>query len=149
MVRLTSLGDAAYRTVCRFGTWTTAASLLIIVGVLCTGCTTKGLTDPDAFAVYFNNDLPQRVMIALCNSDHSALCEHPFYRYAVAPNVSEPVNIAPDVRTEWAIETPSGRLLRCVLLYWPSWPGHDEMINLSAAPRWANPCPRTTPSAPH
>ena len=51
--------------------------------------------------------------------------------------------MAPDVGTEWAIESEDGRLLRCVLLYWKDSPGHMQ-VNLSQAPRWAKPCPRHT-----
>jgi hypothetical protein len=121
------------------------ASAVGAAALMLTGCT----SDPDAFAIYFKNDLAQPVVVALCHSDHSAKCEHAYYRDAIAPGASGPENISPDIRTEWAIETPDGQLLRCVVLYWRSWPGHDENVRLSAAPRWASPCPRTTPASPH
>src|SRR2546428_12842813 len=50
-------------------------------------------------------------------------------------------NISRDVRTEWAIESPNGQLLRCVLLYRRHYPGEDRQLRISAAPRWASPCP--------
>jgi hypothetical protein len=104
--------------------------------------------EPDAFAIRFNNDLKQSVVLALCHSDHSAKCEHPYYRDTIAPGKATEENISPDVRTEWAIEDTSGTPLRCVVLYWKDWPGHDEQIRVSAAPIWAWPCPRTTPARP-
>jgi hypothetical protein len=121
-----------------------AIALLMIAG-----CSTTGMNDPDSFAIYFNNDLRQSVVVALCHSDHSAKCEHAYYRDAIAPGTAEPENISPDIRTEWAIETPDGQLLRCVVLYWHYWPGHDEDVRVSAAPRWTWPCSRTTPATPH
>ncbi len=113
------------------------------------GCSTRGMNDPDSFAIYFKDDLGQPVVVALCHSDHSATCEHAYYRDAIAAGHSGAENISPDVRTEWAIETPGGRLLSCIVLYWRYWPGHDENVQLSAAPRWSWPCSRTTPASPH
>jgi len=107
-------------------------------------CDARGLNDPDSFAIHFRNDLPVPVVIALCHSDHSAKCEHPYYRDRARPGASYPENISPDVRTEWAIENDSGRLLRCVVLYWKHWPGHDMEVQVSQAPRWTNPCLRQT-----
>ncbi len=115
------------------------ASVLVMVS----GCA----NDPDAFAVSFENDLTQPVVIALCHSDHSAKCEHPHYRDRIGPGESHPENISPDVRTEWAIEDARGRLLRCVVLYWKHYPGSDQRVQISAAPRWAWPCPRPTRSS--
>jgi hypothetical protein len=57
-------------------------------------------------------------------------------------------NISPDVRTEWAIESESGRPLRCIVLYWKHWPGHDMQVEVSQAPRWVSPCPRETAATP-
>ena len=68
------------------------ASVLVMVS----GCA----NDPDAFAVSFENDLTQPVVIALCHSDHSAKCEHTFYRDTIAPRRSGAKNISPDVHTE-------------------------------------------------
>jgi hypothetical protein len=113
------------------------------------GCSTRGVNDPDSFAIYFKNDLEQPVVVALCHSDHSAKCEHPYYRDRIAPGADVPENISPDVRTEWAIETLGGRPLRCVVLYWQYWPGHDENVRVSAAPPWDRPCSRTTPTTFH
>ncbi len=103
------------------------------------GC--ASINDPDAFAVRLTNDLGRPVVLALCNSSHSAKCEHPAYRNSVKVGESYPENIAPDVRTEWAVETSDGQLLRCVNLYWKHYPGHDATFRLSAASPWANPCP--------
>ena len=99
--------------------------------------------DPDAFAVHFVNDLGQPVVLALCNSHigTSMRCEHPAYRDSVKSGESYPENIAPDVRTEWAVETPDGQLLRCVNLYWKHYPGRSQTFRLSAASPWTKPCP--------
>lgn len=113
--------------------------LAFAVFVVCTGCASTN--DPDAFGIHFTNDLGRPIVLALCNSSHSAKCEHPAYRDPVKAGESYPENIAPDVRTEWAVETPDGRLLRCVNLYWKHYPGHDQTFRLSGASRWANPCP--------
>jgi len=88
------------------------------------------------------------VLVALCHSDHSAKCEHAYYRDRIKPGGVESENISPDVRTEWAVANPHGRLLRCVVLYWKYWPGHDVNVRLTAAPRWAWPCSRTTRASP-
>jgi hypothetical protein len=114
--------------------------LALAVLIVSAGCASTN--DPDAFGVRFTNDLGRPVVLALCNSDHSAKCEHPAYRdgpLRVGDWYTE--NIAPDVRTEWAVETPNGRLLRCVNLYWEHYHGHEERFRLSGASRWANPCP--------
>ena len=69
-------------------------------------------------------------------------CEHPAYRDSVKSGESYPENIAPDVRTEWAVETPDGQLLRCVNLYWKHYPGRSQTFRLSAA------LPRRSPARP-
>ena len=84
------------------------------------------------------------MVIALCHSDHSARCEHPYYRDRVEPGHSAAENISPDLRTEWAVEREDGALLRCVVLYWKHYPGQDQRLSLSTAPEWAWPCPRVT-----
>jgi hypothetical protein len=113
--------------------------LALVVIVAAAGCDSSN--DPDAFAVQFVNDLGRPVVLALCNSSNSAKCEHPHYRDSVKIGESYPENIAPDVRTEWAVETPDGQILRCVNLYWKHYPGHDQTFRLSAASAWAKPCP--------
>lgn len=123
-----------------------AASLACVAGLV--GCDTRGMNDPDAFAIRFANDLPIPVVLALCHSDHSAKCEHPYYRDHIKPGSSTEENISPDVRTEWAIETTDGRPLRCIVLYWKHWPGHDMQVKVSQAPRWTWPCRRETPATP-
>jgi hypothetical protein len=81
------------------------------------------------------------VFVVSAGSSHRATCEHPAYRNSVKVGESYPENIAPDVRTEWAVETPDGELLGCVNLYWKHYPGHDLTFRLSGASPWANPCP--------
>jgi hypothetical protein len=114
-------------------------SAAIALLAVAAGCSMSN--DPDAFAVHFTNDLGRPVVLALCKSAHSAKCEHPDYRNSVKAGESLGENISPDVRTEWAVETPDGQLLRCVNLYWRHYPGSDQTFRLSAAPRWADPCP--------
>lgn len=122
--------------------------LLAIASLACVltlvGCDTRGMNDPDAFAIRFNNDLSIPVVLALCHSDHSAKCEHPYYRDHIKPGSATEENISPDVRTEWAIETKEGHPLRCILLYWRYWPGHDMQLRISQAPLWTWPCARAT-----
>jgi hypothetical protein len=121
-----------------------AAVAVVLSGALLMAAGCEASNDPDAFGVHFQNDLGQPVVLALCRSDHSAKCEHPYYRNRIAPGHTHPENISPDVRTEWAIETPSGKLLRCVVLYWEHYPGSEQLVHLSSAPHWAWPCPRET-----
>lgn len=113
-----------------------SAGLLIVLASL-----SDGSDDPDAFAVRFENDLSEPVVLALCNSDHSAKCDEPYYRDEISAGRSYEVNISTDLRTEWAIETSEGQLLRCVVLYWKHYPGAIETIRVSTAPRWTWPCP--------
>ncbi len=120
----------------------------VVVALAVVACDSRALDGPDAFGIYFKNDLAQPVVLALCHSDHSAKCEHPSYRSNIPAGRSRGENISLDVRTEWAVETTDGRLLRCILLYWHYWPSHDEDVRLSRAPAWAWPCPRATPATP-
>ncbi len=117
------------------------AAFVIFIALLASGCYAN---EPDSFAVRFENDLTQPVVLALCDSDHSAKCEHPYYRDHIAPGDATAENISPDVRTEWAIETAHGEPLRCVVLYWKHYPGKPQHVRISSAPRWALPCPRAT-----
>jgi hypothetical protein len=120
-----------------------ASAVAVAVGAtIFAGCGSR-----DSFLIRFNNDLAVPVVLALCNSDHSAKCEHPYYRDKIRPGDATEENISPDVSTEWAIETATGRPLRCVLLYWKNWPGHDMQVALSSAPHWGNPCARKTPAS--
>ena len=112
-------------------------------------CDTRGWNDPDAFGIHFKNDLSRPVVLALCASDQSVDCEHAYYRDDVPAGGGTAENIAPDVRTEWAIESADGQLLRCILLYWKYWPGHNETVRVSEAPRWGTPCSRETPAKPY
>jgi hypothetical protein len=111
------------------------------------GCDQRAMNEPDAFGIHFANDLSQPVVLALCASDRSVNCGHADYQDHIGVGDATAENISPDVRTEWAIEASNGKLLRCVLLYWKYWPGHDETVRLSASPRWATPCPRKTPAS--
>jgi hypothetical protein len=88
-------------------------------------------------------------VLALCHSDHSAVCADPYYSDTVAPGDTEAENISPDVSTEWAIESKTGKLLRCVVLYWKNQPGQDPAVSVSHAPSWANPCLSRTPRSRH
>ena len=111
----------------------------VVVGTVACGASS---TSPDTFAVHFDNDLGQPVVLALCKSDHSAKCEHSGYRDRVAIGQSYPENIEAAVRTEWAVQDVSGRNLHCVVLYWSHYPGIEPHIGLSTTPLWADPCPR-------
>ena len=79
------------------------ASLACVAGLV--GCD----SEPDAFAVRFTNDLSLPVVLALCHSDRSAKCEHPYYRDHIKSGDATEENISPDIRTEWAIESDEGR----------------------------------------
>jgi hypothetical protein len=120
----------------------------VISAAILAGCDSRAMNDPDAFGIRFKNDLAVPVVLALCHSDHSAECEHPYYRASIRPGDSTEENISPGVRTEWAIETATKRPLRCILLYWKYWPKHDMQVAASDAPVWSNPCGRETPAAP-
>jgi hypothetical protein len=115
--------------------------------VVLAGCDSRAINDPDAFGVQFNNDLAIPVVLALCHSDHSTACAHPYYRDKIRPGESTEENISPDVRTEWAVQSATGKPLRCIVLYWKHWPKHDVRVAVSAAPRWTNPCGRETPAS--
>jgi hypothetical protein len=123
-----------------------ATKLLLAVALFLILAATAGCdpNEPDTFGVRFENDLAQPVLLALCHSDHSAKCEHPFYRDLIARNEVTEENISPGVQTEWAVESGSGHLVRCVLLYWGHYPGATQRVRLSDAPRWSRPCARTT-----
>ena len=110
------------------------------------GCSYAWNSDQDAFAVHFTNDLGVPVVLALCHSDHSSTCEHPYYRRGIDAGGTHAENIATGQRTEWAIDDDRGRLLRCIVLYWKHWPHHDEQVILSNAPIWTRSCLRTTPA---
>lgn len=124
--------------------WRPLVAASIAFGVA--GCDAR-FDEPDAFTVQFDNDLGIPVRLALCNSDHSEKCEHPAWTDTIATGESHPENIAPGVRTEWAVLDETGTLLRCVLLYWPHYLGHDQRVALSSAPAWSNPCPDITSTA--
>ena len=117
----------------------THLAALAVIPFALAACT---LGDRDSFAVRFQNDLGRPVVVALCHSDHSRVCRHAYYRDRIEVGKSTEENIAPDVRTEWALETPSGKLLRCVVLYWKDDPGHTQVVRASDAPRWTWPCAR-------
>ncbi len=102
---------------------------------------TRDIDQPDAFPVRFENDTGQPVLLALCNSDHSNECADPPYRDRIAPTVRDEENVAPDVQTEWAVETPNGKPLRCVMLYWRYAPSAEPTVQLGDAPPWQRPCP--------
>jgi hypothetical protein len=121
-----------------------AAVAVLFVGLVVLASFAPDVNEPDAFGIYFKNDLAQPVILNLCHSDHSKKCQHPYYRDHIAPGAAYPENISPDVRTEWAIEAPSGALLRCIVLYWKHYPGSDRDLLLSDAPGWSWPCSRTT-----
>lgn len=128
------------------------ATVIVVVAVVGLGALADAahwdLDEPDAFGVHFHNDLGLPVVLALCHSDHSAKCEHPYSRDHITAGSTYVEDVSPDVRNEWAIATPQGTLLKCVVLYWQHYPGSDESVDLSTAPRWAWPCPRETPSRP-
>ncbi len=106
------------------------------------------MDQPDAILVRFRNDLSVPTILALCHSDHSRVCEHPFYRDHIAVGGTTEENITPDAKTEWAVETPNGHLLRCVLLYWKYAPSDTPTVRFSSASAWSWPCRRMTPAAP-
>jgi hypothetical protein len=122
--------------------------LLAVVASL--GCVAglSGCYDDEPFGIHFVYDLSIPVVLALCHSDHSAKCEHPHYRDHIKAGGATAENIGVDVRTEWAIETEDGRLLRCIVLYWKHSPRHDMDVKVSQAPRWEWPCPRETAATP-
>jgi hypothetical protein len=95
--------------------------------------------DRDIFTVRFHNDLSTPIVLALCDS--SATCSHPYYRDRIPSGESHPANISADLPTEWAVETEGGQLLRCINLYWKTYPGHTPDVLLSSAPRWSMSCP--------
>jgi hypothetical protein len=125
-----------------------AGMILLICTVVLVGCDTRRFNDPDEFGIRFNNDLSIPIVLAICHSDHSAKCEHPYYRDHIKPGGATTENIGVDVRSEWAIENQDGRPLRCIVLYWKYWPGHDMQVKVSHTPSWAWPCPPETAARP-
>ena len=112
------------------------ASLPLFAFVVC-GCNARAMNQPDAFAVRFHNDLGGLIVLALCNSDRSRRCENPSYRDKIAAGSTTEENISPDLKTEWAAETPDGHLLRCVLLYRKYAPSHTQTVDFLSAPTWS------------
>ena len=119
-----------------------AIAALATSAVALTSCTFSN--DPDSFVIEFRNDLDQPVYLALCNSAHSENCDNPHYRKRIAAGASSAQNISPDVRTEWAVESADGEMLRCVVLYWRHYQGHDMKLGLAGTPAWSNPCQDST-----
>lgn len=121
--------------------WTMRIAIAVVLVLAAVGCGNI-VSDSDALAVRFKNDLGKPVRLALCNSDHSEKCENPAYSDPVPAGGSIEENIAPTVQTEWAVLDDRDRPMRCVVLYWQHDPLDEPVIRLSSSPRWANPCPR-------
>ena len=100
----------------------------------------RSINEPDVFPVYFQNDLQRDIVLALCNGAPDPSCRNPGYRDRIGRGGTTEENISTDVKTEWAIEDTRGRPFRCVVLFWPHYPGHSERVRLSAASRWSSHC---------
>jgi hypothetical protein len=107
---------------------------------------TAGCVTDTPLVVTFVNDLNHPVVLALCHSDHSDRCDDAYYRDSLAAGESGSENISYLIKTEWAVESTSGQLLRCVVLLWKKNPGILPRIRLSNTPRWQRPCPDSTRS---
>ena len=129
-----------------FNLFALIVSSTIALAIVAAAILFAGDVEPDAFAVRFENDLGQPVVLALCHSDQSARCEHPYYADSIGMRSAGLENISPGIRTEWAVLDMHGNLLRCVVLYWKHYPGGTQHVRLSGAPLWAWPCPRATPA---
>lgn len=94
--------------------------------------------------VRFANDLSRPVVLAMCRSDHSAICEHPYERVRIgAGRATVQVTLA-GVHAEWAVEDIAGHPLRCVILHWNGHTNSTSVVRLSTAPSWKRPCSRDT-----
>jgi hypothetical protein len=120
-----------------------ATAALAVVLSACVAPSKSDLEN-DTFAVAFENDLGTPIILALCQSDHSDICEHPHYRERIEVGRSLLENIDLTVPEEWAVTKRDGGLLRCVRLSFVHYPGHRPKVRLSDAAMWANPCPKTT-----
>ena len=94
--------------------------------------------------VRFENDLSRPVVLAMCHSDHSAICEHPYDRIRIGPGRAAEEVTLPSLHTEWAVEDTSGHLLKCLILHWTAHPRSTSAVLLSSAPTWKRPCSRDT-----
>lgn len=116
----------------------------VAVGLLLAAC---GVSDADlnhdTFPIWFKNDLGQPVVIALCNSDHSDICEHPAFTDPIDDGRLQPENIELHAPEEWAVANSSGNLFKCARLSFAHYPGHSPHVLLSEAAPWADPCPLT------
>src|SRR4051812_35100369 len=103
---------------------------------------------PGVVSVHIRNDVGRPVILALCRSDHSAVCANPGFRVRIRAGGTTRVVVPSALRTEWAVESLRGTLLRCLILHWHSDPGSTQLVRLSQAPPWADPCDRVTPVRP-
>ena len=115
-----------------------------ISALLVVGCSAQiPNLPPDAYTVYFKNDLAYPIRVSLCSDNPAAGCSSPYYRDVARPGQTITENIGPDARSVWAIEGPAGQLLRCVNLEFgdiePSMQARTVVV--SDAPRWRLPCP--------
>jgi hypothetical protein len=118
---------------------------VVLTGAIASACTLQGYR-----TVIFENDLGRPIVLARCRSVHAAACDRPVKRVTIAPGKTRAMNIDYSVRGEYAVESPAGELLRCVVLYWKRNPGDVPRIELSRTPRWSRTCPDSTPGAsPH
>ncbi|MGE0305944.1 MAG: hypothetical protein AB7Q27_09305 [Acidimicrobiia bacterium] len=72
---------------------------------------------------------------------------NPYYKDKIDVGETAGENISTNIRTEWAVVTKDGQLVKCVNLNWRHYPGHSMEIRLSWTPAWTNPCPDATESA--
>ena len=115
------------------------AAALALTAVVASACTVQGFR-----TVIFENDLGRPVVLARCRAAPSVSCARPSKRVRIAAGRTHAATV------DYAVESPAGALLRCVVLYWTRDPGDVPRIKLSRTPRWSRQCPDSTPggSAP-
>jgi hypothetical protein len=99
---------------------------------------------PALVSVRADNDLNRPVVLALCDS--RASCAHPSARIRIGAGGTTSLGGITGMRIQWAVESPDGQLLRCMILHWSHAPGSAQLVRLSNAPRWSHPCSRETPT---
>lgn len=115
---------------------------LAVTAVIASACTVQGFR-----TVIFENDLGRPVVLARCRAAPSVRCARPSRRVRIEPGKTHAATVDYSVETEFAVESPTGALLRCVVLYWTHNPGDVPRIKLSRTPRWSRQCPDSTPGA--
>lgn len=123
----------------RWWHWTLVAAVGVFVFTAVDTTQAERDANTDVFSVTFQNDLGRAAVLALCNSAHSAKCEHPDYRDGIREGHARAENVSTDGATEWAVEDDIVNASRCILLHFDRYPGREPIVLLSDAAQMGEP----------